>query len=138
MIPSKFVFLKSMPLLPNGKIDRLALPTPDRLRPELTTDYVAPKSDLERSIAGIWQELLRIDRIGINDNFFELGGHSLLATQLLSRINKLFKISLPLKRIFEASTVKTIALLIDMVIGSATSQKRISNSAYEERETIVI
>jgi amino acid adenylation domain-containing protein len=138
MIPSKFVFLKSMPLLPNGKIDRLALPAPDRLRPELTTDYVAPQSDLERSIADIWQELLRIDQIGINDDFFELGGHSLLATQLLSRINQIFKITLPLKRIFEASTVKTIAILIDMVISTATSQKRIINSASEERETIVI
>jgi acyl-CoA synthetase (AMP-forming)/AMP-acid ligase II/acyl carrier protein len=138
MIPSRFVFLKSMPLLPNGKIDRLALPTPDRLRPELATDYVAPKSDLERCIADIWQELLRIDQIGINDDFFELGGHSLLATQLLSRINKIFKITLPLKRIFEASTVKTIAILIDMVTSTTTSQKRIINSAPEERETIVI
>jgi len=138
MIPSKFIFLKSMPFLPNGKIDRLALPTPDRLRPELVTDYVAPKSDIERSIADIWQEILKIDKIGINDDFFELGGHSLLATQLLSRIHKIFKITLPLKRIFEASTVKTIAILIDMIIRTATNQKRITNSAPEEREKIVI
>jgi amino acid adenylation domain-containing protein len=138
MIPSKFVFLESMPVLPNGKIDRLALPTPDRLRPELTTEYVAPRSDLERRIANIWQELLSIDQIGINDDFFELGGHSLLATQLLSRINKIYNITLPLKRVFEASTVRTIAILIDMVTRAVTNQDQFISSAPEEREKFII
>ncbi len=138
MIPSKFIFLKSMPLLPNGKIDRRSLPAPDRLRPELTTDYVAPESDIEKRVADICKELLRIDQVGVNDDFFELGGQSLLATQLLSRINQAFGIAIPLKLIFEAPTVKGIALLIDMVVGSAANETRGRDSAAGEREQFVL
>jgi acyl transferase domain-containing protein/aryl carrier-like protein len=74
-------------------------------RPQLSTDYVAPRNDLERSIAGMWQELFGIEQVGINDSFFDLGGHSVLATQLVSWLRKTFKIDLPLRTIFEAPTI---------------------------------
>jgi acyl transferase domain-containing protein/acyl carrier protein len=81
-------------------------------RPELATDYVAPATTLEQTVADTWRELLGIEQIGVHDNFFELGGHSLLATQLVSRIRKLFNVELPLRRFFEAPTISDIAELV--------------------------
>ena len=80
----------SLPLTPNGKVDRKALPDPDAS--ELSDkEYVAPRNEVEEKLAGIWQELLGIERVGIHDNFFELGGHSLLAMRVISAIRKNLK-----------------------------------------------
>jgi len=81
-------------------------------RPNLANAYVAPASELQQTITGIWQELLGIGQIGIHDNFFELGGHSLLATQIISRIRNAFSIEVPLRRIFESQTVAEMAAII--------------------------
>jgi NAD(P)-dependent dehydrogenase (short-subunit alcohol dehydrogenase family) len=81
------------------------IPPSGHSRPELPTDYVAPRNDLERSIAAIWQALLGLERIGIHDNFFELGGHSLLAIQYLSRLRKVFQVDVPIHMLFEKPTV---------------------------------
>ena len=81
MLPSAFVMLDALPLTPNGKLNRRALPAPEASRPALATFYLAPTTELERRIAEIWQDVLRVDRIGMHDNFFELGGHSLLLVQ---------------------------------------------------------
>src|SRR6185437_7325278 len=113
MVPSAFVFLKSLPLTPNGKIDRAALPAPDDPRVGLQMDFVAPRTSIEKELAGLWAGLLKLDAVGVHDNFFDLGGHSLLATQLVSRVRKQFRIELPLRSLFETPTVAALAEKIE-------------------------
>jgi amino acid adenylation domain-containing protein len=112
MIPSVFVWLDALPRLPGGKVDRRALPPPDLARPALATPFVAPRTPVEDQLAMLWAEVLGLEQVGLHDNFFELGGHSLLATQLLSRLRDAFRVELPLERLFEASTVASMALAI--------------------------
>jgi len=112
MIPSAFVKLESLPLTPNGKIDRKALPDPEKNRPELDTEFVAPKTQVEKELAKIWAEVLGVDQVGVHDNFFDLGGHSLLATQFISRVINTFKVELPIKSLFESPTVADMAVVI--------------------------
>ncbi|MEW2813232.1 amino acid adenylation domain-containing protein, partial [Streptomyces massasporeus] len=83
MVPAAFVFLDTLPLTPNGKVDRRALPAPETDRPDLADRYVAPRDETEAAVAGIWADVLGVDRVGIHDNFFDLGGHSLLATRVV-------------------------------------------------------
>ncbi|MBE8998846.1 amino acid adenylation domain-containing protein [Nostoc sp. LEGE 12447] len=111
MVPNAFVMLESMPLTPNGKVDRRALPAPD-LHSEGTEKYVAPRTPIEEILAQIWSQVLKVEQVGIHDNFFELGGHSLLATQVLSRIRDRFKVQLPLHELFNAPTIVELAPLI--------------------------
>ncbi|WP_372352807.1 phosphopantetheine-binding protein [Streptomyces sp. KL116D] len=85
MVPSAFVLMDEFPLQPSGKLDRTALPDPAAVRPELSGAYTEP-SDLEQILAGIWAEVLEIDRVGATDDSLDLGGHSLLVTQVVSRI----------------------------------------------------
>ncbi|MGK7905412.1 MAG: amino acid adenylation domain-containing protein [Hormoscilla sp.] len=114
MVPTAFVSLEVMPLTPNGKIDRRALPVPDRAsQSELEGIFVAPRTPVEEEIARIWAEVLGIERVGIHDNFFKLGGYSLLVTQVLSRVREAFQVELPLREIFEAPTVAAQALVIE-------------------------
>ena len=113
MIPSVFVWLDALPLSPNGKISRQALPAPDSSRPDLGTSFVAPQTLLEEALAQIWADLLRLERVGIHDNFFALGGHSLLATQVVSRVRDHCHIELPLRSLFEAQTIASLAAYID-------------------------
>jgi acyl carrier protein len=111
MIPAAFVSLDSMPLTPNGKIDRRALPAPASLRTETTAAaaYVAPQSDLERIIAGIWQEALQVERVSTQDNFFDLGGHSLLLAQVHARLREVLKTDVPVIELFKYPTVGALA-----------------------------
>ncbi|MEA2562147.1 MAG: hypothetical protein QOH06_3651 [Acidobacteriota bacterium] len=88
MIPALFVTLDSLPLLPNGKIDRRGLPAPGHGRPGIDTQFVAPRTPEERQLAEIWEQVLRVERVGIHDNFFELGGDSILSIQICARANK--------------------------------------------------
>ncbi|MFL6203250.1 MAG: non-ribosomal peptide synthetase, partial [Thermoanaerobaculia bacterium] len=107
MIPAWFVPLPSLPLTANGKVDRKALPAPDASRPE--KEFVAPEGPVQERLAGIWSEVLKLERIGARDNFFELGGHSLLATQVLSRMKKSFGVELALRTLFDSPTVAGLA-----------------------------
>jgi amino acid adenylation domain-containing protein len=113
MVPAVFVLLEALPLMPNGKIDRRALPSPDRSRPELDKVFVAPRTPTEELLAEIWAQLLDIERVGVHDNFFDLGGHSLLATQVVSRIRETFQVEIPLRRLFEVPTVAGLAESIE-------------------------
>jgi acyl carrier protein len=113
MIPNAFVFLEKFPLTPNGKLDRRALPSPVGIRPELEANYVAPRTEMERTIASIWREVLHLEKVGIHDNFFEVGGHSLLATQVVSRINKSLEINLPLQVFFKNPTITGLSGIIE-------------------------
>ncbi len=112
MAPSDFMFLETFPITPNGKVNRSALPAPGRSRPELEQPYVAPRTEIEKKLAGIWAEVLRREIVGIKDNFFEIGGHSLLATQVISRIRQQFKVELPLRSLFESPTVGALATAV--------------------------
>ena len=112
MLPTAFIMLDALPLLPNGKVNRQGLPAPDRSRPELEHSAVLPRNAIEEVIAGLSASVLGLDQVGIYDDFFELGGHSLLATQLTSRIQDAFHIDIPLRRFFEAPTVAGLAALL--------------------------
>lgn len=115
MVPSVFVLLPALPLAPNGKVDRHALPMPDSARPELEESYVAPRTTIEQQIADIWTQVLHLERVGIHDNFFELGGYSLLAIQIISRLRKALQVELPLPSLFEVPTVADLAKRIETV-----------------------
>ncbi|MEQ8464529.1 non-ribosomal peptide synthase/polyketide synthase [Coleofasciculus sp. E1-EBD-02] len=111
MVPNVFMFLESLPLSANRKVDRRALPKPDR-ESEQRSEYVAPSNPMEEMLALLWAKVLKIERVGIHDNFFELGGHSLLATQLVSRIRNSFNVELPLRELFGAATVAQLTQVI--------------------------
>jgi amino acid adenylation domain-containing protein len=114
MVPNVFVMLESLPLTPSGKVDRRTLPVPD-LHSEITDKYVAPRTAIEKLLAQIWAQVLKVEAVGIYDNFFELGGHSLLATQLVSRIRNIFKVELPLRELFATATLGELALVIEQL-----------------------
>ncbi|WP_460203568.1 amino acid adenylation domain-containing protein [Scytonema sp. NUACC21] len=110
MVPSAFVLLSTLPLTPNGKVDRKALPSPQQgVRPELTADYVAPQSELERTIAIVWQEVLQVEKVGIHDNFFDLGGHSLLVIQVHGKLRQALDWELSMVDIFQYPTISALA-----------------------------
>lgn len=119
MVPSAFVFLDALPLSPNGKIDRRALPAPDFSLHARDDNYLAPRTDLEKVIAATWAEVFEIERIGLNDDFYALGGHSLLAIQIMARLREIFPVELRLSDLFEASTVAGFASRIERICKQA-------------------
>ncbi|MDY6804445.1 MAG: amino acid adenylation domain-containing protein [Cyanobacteriota bacterium] len=119
MMPSAFVVLDELPLSPSGKVDRRALPAPDKSRPLLDVELVAPRTPTEEMLVGIWAEVLKIDEVGVLDNFFMLGGDSIGATQLMSRVRDTFKVEMSLHRLFESPTVAEFG---ELILG-ATRQK---------------
>jgi amino acid adenylation domain-containing protein len=106
MVPSLFVPLEELPLTPNGKVDRARLPPPREAR--AAAEYVAPRTQAEDLVAGVWAQVLGVERVGVFDNFFDLGGHSLLAVQVLSRLRSLFQMELTVPLLFEAPTVARV------------------------------
>ena len=108
-MPSAFVVLDKLPLTPNGKVDRRALPPPDRDTSRAEKTFTAPRTPEEEKIAEIWSDVLDVKPIGIEDNFFDLGGHSLSATRVVTRIRETFDITLPLRLLFESSTIAAVA-----------------------------
>jgi amino acid adenylation domain-containing protein len=133
MIPSHFVLLDSLPLTPNGKVDRNLLPKLNQTRPEIQTVYEKPRTSIEIALEEIWSEVLNTNHIGIHDNFFELGGHSLLATQLISRLRHVFDLDLPLRMLFDFSTINELAKTINeknTLINNKPNIKRVSRDEY--------
>ena len=116
MIPSSFVFLDAIPLSPNGKIDRNALPPPDGERPSIDQGFVEPRTEIEELVAQVWREVLKVDKIGVYDNFFDLGGHSLLATRVVARLRNNLSVDLPLRKLFQLPTVAGLAEHIDFLL----------------------
>ena len=115
MVPGVYVKLREMPLTPNGKVDRRALP-----KPEMGgggSEYVGPRTAVEEIVSGVWEEVLRVEKVGMKDNFFELGGHSLLATQVVSRVRNLLGVEVPLRKVFTEPTVAAMAREVEQQQG---------------------
>ena len=119
MIPSVFVPMETFPRTPNGKVDRKALPPPRTGRPVLEENYVAPRTDLERRLVGMWCDLLQIDKIGVNDRFFELGGDSLLAARFVGDIRKALGEYIYTVTLFDSPTVAAYAALLEQTYSRA-------------------
>jgi amino acid adenylation domain-containing protein len=109
MVPCEFVFLNSLPLSPNGKVDRRALPAPETTQREVVDVAVSPQTDLEQKIAGIWQRVLCLKQVGINDNFFDLGGDSLQLLDAHSELQKMISSNLTVTDLFEYTTISALA-----------------------------
>ncbi|HEX6862426.1 MAG TPA: amino acid adenylation domain-containing protein, partial [Thermoanaerobaculia bacterium] len=112
MLPSAFVFLEAFPLTQQGKVDRRALPAPERSQRGTGAEFVPPRTPLEEEVAQVWRDVLKVDQIGVGDSFWELGGHSLLATRALSRIEELFEIDLPLQTLFSSPSLGEFAAMV--------------------------
>jgi amino acid adenylation domain-containing protein len=123
MVPSSFVMMDAMPLSPNGKVDRKALPAPEQAGVEAAADYVAPATPLEEELAAMWSDILGVERVGARHNFFELGGHSLLATQLISHVRERFDVELPLRDFFESPTVAELAVTVELARAEPRGQE---------------
>ncbi|NJM68702.1 MAG: amino acid adenylation domain-containing protein [Acaryochloris sp. RU_4_1] len=120
MIPSAFVLLDTMPLTPNGKVDRRALPIPNKAEFGLDRSLIEPQTELEQAIAAIWQQLLDTEAIGIHDNFFALGGHSLLATRVISKLRQDLQVEIPLRCLFESPTISGLAQYLEQSLSTQT------------------
>ncbi|MGC4815369.1 amino acid adenylation domain-containing protein [Micromonospora sp. DT228] len=116
MIPSAWVTVAALPLSPSKKVDRAALPDPQPSELDRARGYVAPRDPAEETITGIWSDILGVDRVGVDDDFFGLGGHSLLATRVLARLRAAFAVEVPLRCLFEATTVAELAVVVTDLI----------------------
>lgn len=155
MLPAEFVQLEQMPLTPTGKIDRRALPAAAKTQdpsgetgsqantetgsdnpPEVKQEYVAPRTQTEAALAKIWQETLRLERVGIYDRFFDLGGDSLVAAQFVARARSLYQVELPFRVLFRMQTIAEIAKYLDesQVLQQLQAQPDIAGESYEEGE----
>jgi len=131
--------LERMPLSPNGKVDRKALPAPDiGTQVRETTAYVEPRTELEKTIVQCWSELLNVEKIGLNDDFFDLGGHSLLAAQFLSRLRDRTRVEVSLKIFFEAPTVAGVAKSVDAIRWVAEALRRDVMSEQDEEAGMIL
>ncbi|UVL87843.1 non-ribosomal peptide synthetase [Pseudomonas sichuanensis] len=124
MVPLHWGWFDSLPHNANGKLDRKLLPAID-IGGQHSQDYLAPRSELEETLAGIWADVLKAERVGVRDNFFELGGHSLLATQIASRVQKALALNVPLRAMFECSTVEELAEYVQGLQGSALDEDKV-------------
>jgi acyl carrier protein len=126
MIPSTFVLLDAMPLMPNGKVDRQNLRETDNARPELQVAYVAPRTPVEKILARIWADVIGLEQVGIHDNFFELGGDSLSATRVISRVLKHFQLEIALQFLFQAPTIAAMGALITVCQGQGPDENELA------------
>jgi len=131
MMPQAFVVLEELPLTPSGKVDRRALPAPDRARPDLEDTYVVPHNAVEEVVAGIWSEVLDVEQVGVYDNFFELGGHSLKATQVVSRLREALQVEVPLRSLFLMPTVEGLVSEITRIWGGVEIIEEIARTFRE-------
>ncbi len=134
MIPSAFVVLEKLPLLPLGKIDRLALPAPDWGRPAMDRVYEGPRTPIEEQLVGIWSEVLGVSQVSIHDNFFDIGGNSLHAAQVITRANTACQVDVPLSTLFDAPTVAEQALAIVQLLAKNVEEETMARLLAELEE----
>ena len=128
MLPSVFVFLDSLPLLPNGKVDRHALPAPDRERAQMERDFVAARTPVEKALAKIWAEVLKLERVDVHDNFFDLGGDSILGIQIVARALQV-GIRLTPKHLFQRHTIAELSAVAGTIQSTPAGQRPVISSA---------
>ena len=133
MIPAHFVFLAALPVTPNGKVDRKALPAPDHVAAAAGTQYVAPRTPTESHIAAIWADALGLEALGVEHDFFELGGHSLMAARIVTAIRSSLGVDLAMRHLFEHPTIADLARIVD-VLGVTATPARGTGGAREEIE----
>ena len=121
MVPATFMVLEKLPVSPNGKLNRSALPLPDDARPELAREFVAPSTPVEQAVAEIFSEVLEVRTVGLHDDFFELGGHSLLAARVVTRLRDRFQIEMTPRFLFESPSVKEVASRISELLMQDTN-----------------
>jgi amino acid adenylation domain-containing protein len=112
MVPATFVTLEAMPLTPNRKIDRKALPAPDLTR-QVSETYIAPRTEMEKGLVEVWSKVLQVNQIGVHDNFFDLGGHSLLAMRLISEVRKVMHEEFSVQEFFQDPTIEKMACVLE-------------------------
>ena len=124
MVPTAYVFLERLPISLNGKIDRKALPSPEVVagHPD-EEEFLAPATPVERQLAGIWEEVLHREPIGIRENFFDIGGHSLSAMRVMARVRGVFDLEIPVSSLFQSPTIETLAMAIDGMRSSTLSEE---------------
>lgn len=135
MIPSVFVTLEELPRTLNGKIDRRALPQPERTRPELEQPYVAPTTPLEATLCSAWAHVLDIDRVGIHDNFFNLGGTSILSVKLIALIQNRLGFEIPIAKLFQYPNVHMLATYLNQDPNYKPTYEKVQNRAQKQRST---
>jgi amino acid adenylation domain-containing protein len=137
MTPDSMLLLESLPCTGDGQLDYQALPTPSRTRPGLATSYIAPRTETEKTIAAIWQQMLHIDKVGVDDNFFDLGGHSLLMVQVHSELQKVFQRDIPIVELFNYATVGTLANYLSQAQQTPASFEQSQSRAANRRESLL-
>jgi len=133
MLPTAWVFMEKMPLNPNGKLDRNALPDPEQKRPELSQAYLTAKTPLEKYLANSWEQLLNLDKVGIRDRFFELGGTSIRAIQFIAKLGQELNDAIPIASFFAAPTIEGIIGILEKNHLSALLQKFPDHQVREQK-----
>lgn len=134
MVPTGWMQLEDLPLTPNGKIDRQGLPTLDRAQMGKETGYMPPRTELEEQLVEIWEQVLGVERVGVQDNFFDLGGHSLKATQVMARVQQALGVNVPLRNLFGDPTVAGLASALEQAQEYARQTPQLSNQSRERGE----
>ncbi|MCA1612829.1 MAG: amino acid adenylation domain-containing protein [Acidobacteria bacterium] len=137
MIPTSVVFLEALPLTPNGKLDRRALPKPEGYLPEMEATYVAPRSEIEHTVAGIWREVLQVEKVGVNDNFFSLGGHSILLARVHTKLREVFAQELTLLDLFKYPTVAALTRFLSQAADEGDSLDESLERASARKELLM-
>jgi amino acid adenylation domain-containing protein len=136
MVPSSFVVLDALPRTPNGKVDRRALPNADAALADDREVYIAPRSEMETVITNIWQELLKVEKVGVNDNFFGLGGHSLLLVHAQSKVTEALRVKLSMVEMFKYPTVSALAEHLSQQHTSVATAAPVRNQAESRIEAL--
>ncbi|HEX8148210.1 MAG TPA: amino acid adenylation domain-containing protein [Pyrinomonadaceae bacterium] len=135
-VPSAFVMLEEMPLTPSGKIDRAALPRADGPAQDSDAAYVGPRDEMERTIAGVWGDLLKVEKMGVHDNFFDLGGHSLILLRMQSKLREILRRDIAIVEIFEHPTISSLARHLNRATPEPETFRRAREEAAARREAL--
>jgi acyl carrier protein len=136
MVPSLVIAIDQVPLTPNGKLNRSALPDPGQHW--VSKEYIAPRTDYEQAIAVIWQDVMKRDRIGVDDHFFDIGGHSLLAVQIVARVKEQYAVEFSMRRLFEVATIAGMASYVENAVWLRESEAGTAADAGDDYEEIEI